>query len=48
VWEQASQNRLRELAGIGIPHIVAAARHVVSDHRAVAVVRDDAARVAAR
>ena len=48
VWEQASQNRLRELAGIGIPHIVAAARHVVSGHRAGAVVRDDAARVATR
>jgi 1-deoxy-D-xylulose-5-phosphate synthase len=33
-FEQASQGRLRELAGLGIPDIVAAARHVISRRRA--------------
>jgi 1-deoxy-D-xylulose-5-phosphate synthase len=36
VWEQASQNRLRERAGLGIPHIVSAARQVIAQRRALA------------
>ena len=36
VFEQASQNRLRELAGLGIPGIVSAARQVVARRRASA------------
>ena len=48
VWEQASQNRLRELAGIGIPHIVAAAREVATRRHAGAVAREDAAPVTTR
>ncbi len=48
VWEQASQNRLRELAGVGIPHIVAAARHVVSRRRIDAGVTVSVAPVASR
>jgi len=34
VWEQASQNRLRERAGLGIPHIVSAAHQVIAQRRA--------------
>jgi len=34
-FEQASQHRLRELAGLGIPDIVTAARHVVAARQAV-------------
>ena len=48
IWEQASQNRLRDLAGVGIPHIVAAAREVVSRRRATAVSIESVAPVASR
>jgi 1-deoxy-D-xylulose-5-phosphate synthase len=34
IFEQASQGRLREIAGLGIPDIVAGARQVISSRRA--------------
>ncbi len=37
IFEQASQGRLREIAGLGVPDIVAAARQVVSQRRATTV-----------